>query len=88
LKNWALISIASIVLFGSGLLVGREFPRKHFQLLRENSYFLLDSSTGHLCVLDLPNSDYVSATSTPNLVDQAVQSSQGKTPVNMPNCEK
>lgn len=41
--------ICGLVLFGSGLLIGREFPRRHYQLLREGSSYLLDTSTGKLC---------------------------------------
>jgi hypothetical protein len=86
MKNlWALASAASVVLFASGVFVGREFPRHHFQPLRENSSFLLDTSTGRLCFLKLPNTNIVYTT---NIMDQAVLSSQGKTPVNFPPCEK
>jgi hypothetical protein len=34
--------------FGSGLLVGRQFPAHHFEKM-ENSHYLLDTSTGHVC---------------------------------------
>jgi hypothetical protein len=43
-----LISGACIVGFGSGLLVGRQFPAHHFERFGNSSY-LLDTSTGKIC---------------------------------------
>jgi hypothetical protein len=45
-----LISGACIVGFGSGLLVGRQFPAHHFVQFGNPSY-LLDTSTGKICKL-------------------------------------
>ena len=44
----AIIAIASMVGFGSGILVGRQFPAHHFEKM-ENSHYLYDTSTGHVC---------------------------------------
>ncbi len=43
-----LISIAFVVVFGSGLLVGRQFPAHHYERYG-NSNYLLDSTTGRVC---------------------------------------
>jgi len=43
-----LISGACIVGFGSGLLVGRQFPAHHFERFGNSSY-LLDTSSGKIC---------------------------------------
>jgi len=45
-----LISGACVVGFGSGLLVGRQFPAHHFEQFGNPSY-LLDTSTGKICKL-------------------------------------
>jgi len=53
MKNPFLImacAICAVVLFGSGLLVGRQFPAHHFEKLPQSTY-LLDSSSGHICDL-------------------------------------
>ena len=39
-----------IVLFGSGFLLGREFPRHHYERVIDSPYFL-DTSTGRPCTL-------------------------------------
>jgi hypothetical protein len=51
-----LISGACIVGFGSGLLVGRQYPAHHFEQYGNSSY-LLDTSTGKLCDPFSDNSD-------------------------------
>jgi hypothetical protein len=43
-----LISGACIIGFGSGLLVGRQFPAHHYERFGNSSY-LLDPSTGRVC---------------------------------------
>jgi hypothetical protein len=35
--------------FGSGWLVGRQFPAHHFEHMQEGSHYLFDTSTGHVC---------------------------------------
>ena len=42
-----------LVLFGSGFLVGREFPRHHYERIPDSSYFI-DTSTGKACALLAP----------------------------------
>jgi len=46
----AIILIACGTGFGSGLLVGRQFPAHHFERFGNTSY-LLDSATGRVCGL-------------------------------------
>src|ERR1700722_11225857 len=48
MKNVLAVAFA-MVLFGSGVLVGRNFPAHHFQPLHEGSTYLLDTSTGKVC---------------------------------------
>jgi hypothetical protein len=46
---WITIAATSaVVLFGSGLLVGRHFPAHHFEKISQDPY-LLDTSTGRVC---------------------------------------
>jgi hypothetical protein len=46
---WILSGVfCAVLLFGSGLLVGRQFPAHHYEKIPE-SPFLFDSSTGHVC---------------------------------------
>ena len=40
--------LSSAILFGAGLLVGRQFPAHHYQELGNTSR-LFDSTTGHVC---------------------------------------
>jgi hypothetical protein len=51
---YTVIGFASILLFGAGVLVGRNFPIHNFEKLPNSSY-LLDSSTGKICYIDFPN---------------------------------
>jgi hypothetical protein len=44
----AIIAIVCMAGFGSGVLVGRQFPAHHFEKM-ENSHYLYDTSTGHVC---------------------------------------
>jgi hypothetical protein len=57
LKNSILSSLVIvcvvIILFGSGLLVGREIPRRHYERLPDTS-FVFDDSTGAVCALFAP----------------------------------
>lgn len=41
-------TLSGAILFGAGLLVGRQFPAHHFERLQNSSY-LYDSTTGHVC---------------------------------------
>lgn len=41
-------AFCAVLLFGSGLLVGRQFPAHHYEKIPESPY-LFDSSTGHVC---------------------------------------
>jgi hypothetical protein len=43
-----IISGGVVIGFGSGFLVGRQFPAHHFEKM-ENSHYLYDTSTGHVC---------------------------------------
>jgi hypothetical protein len=43
-------ALCAVLLFGSGILLGRQFPAHHFEKLPQSTY-LLDSSTGHICDL-------------------------------------
>lgn len=46
---WISSSIfGAVLLFGSGVLVGRQFPAHHFERV-PNTPYLFDSSTGHMC---------------------------------------
>ena len=47
-----LVSISFVIVFGSGLLVGRQFPAHHYERYG-NSTYLLDSATGKVCELGL-----------------------------------
>jgi hypothetical protein len=40
--------LSALLLFGAGVLVGREFPVHHFEKIPQLPY-LLDSSTGKIC---------------------------------------
>ena len=44
----AIIAIVCMTGFGTGLLIGRQFPAHHFEKM-ENSHYLYDTSTGHVC---------------------------------------
>lgn len=46
----AIVLISCGVGFGSGLLVGRQYPAHNFQRFGDTSY-LLDSATGRVCAL-------------------------------------
>ena len=41
-------TLSGAILFGAGLLVGRQFPAHHYQELGNTSR-LFDSTTGHVC---------------------------------------
>jgi len=66
LKN-AIVSLACVVLFGTGLLIGRQFPAHHFERFGASNY-LFDASSGHICQAfgTLPDP------SNPNLIDKAL----------------
>ena len=74
-----LISGACIVGFGSGLLVGRQFPAHQFERFGNSSY-LLDTSTGKICDLLKVKVTDISKTS----VDDYLASK----PSDPPACEK
>jgi hypothetical protein len=44
----AIVIVACGAGFGSGLLIGRQYPAHHFEKM-ENSHYLYDTSTGHVC---------------------------------------
>jgi hypothetical protein len=51
--------------FGSGLLIGRQFPAHHYEHMQEGSHYLYDANTGHVC-------DFWPVTpNTPNPIDKA-----------------
>src|ERR1700691_3579661 len=43
-----LVSGAVAIVFGSGCLVGRQFPAHHFERMGE-SWYVLDTTTGKVC---------------------------------------
>jgi hypothetical protein len=62
-KKWVLIACGvSIISFGAGLLVGRQFPAHHYIRFAESRY-LLDTSTGKVC----------DPLKNPNLIDEALE---------------
>jgi hypothetical protein len=64
-----LISGACIVGFGSGLLVGRQFPAHHYERFGNSSY-LLDPATGKVCdPFKTQNDPQPASKSTPDLSD-------------------
>jgi len=75
-----LISGACVAGFGSGLLVGRQFPAHHFERFG-NSSFLLDPATGRVC-------DPFKAPKTGNIVDDALSDARSGNPSGPPACEK
>jgi len=87
------VSGASAAGFGSGLLVGRQFPAHHFERFGNSSY-LLDPSTGKVCnpfkdpksagTVDLSDI-WGSKSATPNPIDDAVKLGQPDYP---PACGK
>jgi hypothetical protein len=42
------IAVVCVMGFGSGFFVGRQFPAHRFEKI-ENSHYLYDTSTGHVC---------------------------------------
>ena len=51
MKNllWLLDGLVfAVLLFGSGVLIGRQFPAHHFEQIPQTPY-LVDASTGHVC---------------------------------------
>jgi len=77
-------AIAAPILFCAGLLVGRQFPAHHYERFGESVY-LYDTSTGRVCTIKHPQSigdiwatpsaSGSSASSSPNLLDQAAGAS-------------
>ena len=45
-----IVSGACLIGFGTGLLVGRQFPAHHFEKIPSTPY-ILDTSTGHVCAV-------------------------------------
>jgi hypothetical protein len=53
-----IVAVSCGVGFGSGLLVGRQFPQRHYERMGETHY-LLDSATGKVCDLSInPNQPF------------------------------
>ena len=47
-NTWIIASMVAVLLFGSGFLVGREFPVHHYERFG-NGFLLYDTSTGRVC---------------------------------------
>jgi hypothetical protein len=60
-----LVSGAVVIGFGSGLLVGRQYPAHHFERMGE-SWYVLDTTTGKVC------SPFKDPRASTNLIDQAL----------------
>ncbi len=81
-----------LILFGSGMLVGREFPSHRYEKISTGPY-LLDVSTGRVCFVFLdwsvdPTSETLKAYSTPhtdNLIDNYLSK---KAAASVPDCPK
>jgi hypothetical protein len=76
-----LILIAAGLGFGSGLLVGRQFPAHHWRQI-EGTAYLYDSSTGQPC------SALKNPRESSNLFDQAAGAPAAKSPGYPPPCGK
>jgi hypothetical protein len=47
----AAFSSATILVFGAGILIGRQFPAHHYEKLPESPY-LMDTTSGKICTLN------------------------------------
>lgn len=52
----AIIAIVCMTGFGSGVLVGRQFPVHHFEKM-QNAPYLYDTSTGRVCSFGLAKTE-------------------------------
>jgi hypothetical protein len=83
-------AVATIVLFGAGLLIGRQFPAHHYERFGQSPY-LYDTATGKMCttvkqgnpVDDLFSKSSEPKTSANNLLDEGL-----KNPPEYPLCGK
>ncbi len=68
-----LLVVAAAVGFGSGLLVGRQFPAHRFERMGE-SWYMMDATTGKVC------NPFKDPNTPTNPIDQALTNNQPNTP--------
>lgn len=57
-------TVLSVVLFGAGFLIGRQFPEHHYERFGKGP-FLYDSSSGRICSI-IPNEPVPSGSTSDN----------------------
>ena len=73
-------TLCGALLFGAGLLVGRQFPAHHFEKM-SNSPYLYDTTTGSVCTYD-----WERASVSPPAID--LSAAFGEKPSHIPFCNR
>lgn len=74
-----------IILFGSGVLVGRQFPAHRFERIGQTPY-LLDTATGSVCTMSFLELPPTSTGESSSAVKQYLDALPSKTTTPTPLC--